>query len=113
MLTNLELDRQSGRMPVVRLKNKRGRLSIDIPRPHFETAFRDFTNAAEHFAIHLSDALDRKFAYQYLEYVQEVARGSELVKPNPIGRPACRLICYELERLFRCHFFRPCDCTSI
>ena len=45
MLTNLELDMQSGRTPVVRLRIKRGRLSIDIPRPHFETALRDFTNA--------------------------------------------------------------------
>jgi hypothetical protein len=107
MLTNLEHDRQSGRMPVVRLRSKRGRLSIDIPCPHFETAFGNFTNAAEHFAMHLSDALDRKFAYQYLGYLQEVARGSESSKPNPNGHPACRLICYELERLFRCYFFRP------
>ena len=107
MLTNLELDMQSGRTPVVRLRIKRGRLSIDIPRPHFETALRDFTNAAEHFAMHLSDALGRKFAYHYLGYLQELARGSELARPNPNGRPAGRLICYELERLFRCYFFRP------
>jgi hypothetical protein len=82
----------------------RRRFSIDIHAPHFKTDFSDFTQAAEHFAVHLSDSLHRKFAYQYLNYLQEVACGSESLKPRPFGRPARRLICYELERLFQCYF---------
>jgi len=107
MLTNPELDPLSLRMPVMRVRGKKGRLSIDIPGPHFETAFAGFTNAAEDFAMNLTDVLHRKFAFKYLGYLQEVARGSEPVKPNPNGRPACRLISAELERLFCSHFFRP------
>src|SRR5262249_28788004 len=106
MPNDLDLDRQPVRMPVKRIRSKKGRLSIDIQGPHFETTFADFTKAAEQFAVHLSDALNRKFAYRYLEYLQGVARGSEPLKPNPFGRPACRLICYELERLFQSYFFR-------
>ena len=88
MLTDLEPDRRSVRMPVVRLRIKRGRLSIDIPRPHFETALKDFTNAAEHFAMHLSDALGRKFAYHYHNQAWrfEQARVLHLREPGFIAR---------------------------
>jgi len=91
-----------------RIKTKKGRLNMDVPTASFPTAFSTFSSAAEGFAMTLSDVLHRKFAYSYLTYLQEVAQGAEQVRPNAVsGRPACRLICYELERLFRCHFFKP------
>jgi hypothetical protein len=64
-------------------EKQEGRFSIDIHGLHFETDFADFTQAAEHFAVHLSDARHRKFAYQYLQYLQEIARVSLLTKFDP------------------------------
>jgi hypothetical protein len=60
VLTNLELDPQSVRMPVIRVRSKKGRLLIDIPGSHFETAFADFTNAAEDFAMNLSSGFSAR-----------------------------------------------------
>jgi hypothetical protein len=90
-----------------RVTNRKGRLSIDLPVNSFQAAFLNFNKAAEAFAMSLSDPLHRKFAFQYLEYLQDIARGSERSKLSTSGRPNCRLISAELERLFRCHFFRP------
>lgn len=91
-----------------RIKTRKGRLNMDISRTSFQSAFSMFTRAAEEFALTLNDAVHRKFAYRYLMYLQEVAHGTVSVKPNTLsGRPAFRLICNELERLFRRHFFRP------
>ena len=91
---------------------KRG-LSIDLPINFFPKALVNFKNAAETFATSLSDPLHRKFAYQYLGCLQDIAHGSDQLKPSTSGRPDCRLIRAELERLFRCHFFRPDQATSI
>src|SRR5262247_625354 len=90
-----------------RVTNRKGRLRIDLPMNSFQAAFSNFNKAAEAFATSLSDPLHRKFAFQYLEYLQDIARGSERSKLSTNGRPNCRLIGAELERLFRCHFFRP------
>jgi len=91
-----------------RIVTKKGRLRMDLPVSLFQPTFSAFCTAAESFAIALSDPLDRKFAYRYLTYLQEVANGTEEVKPSTVGgRPTCRLICNELERIFRAHFFQP------
>jgi hypothetical protein len=91
-----------------RVKFRRGRLAVDVPIECFQTSFCSFTNAAELFARRLSDVLHQKFAYRYLSYLQEIARGAESTKPYSInGRPACRLITNELDRLFRSHFCKP------
>jgi hypothetical protein len=91
-----------------RVKFRRGRLAVDVPVDCFQTSFSSFTNAAETFARRLSDVLHQKFAYRYLSYLQEIARGSEPMKPYIINdRPACRLISNELDRLFRSHFCKP------
>jgi len=91
-----------------RMVVKKGRLSIDIPADYFQTAFSKFSSDAEAFARQLSDFLQRRFAFQYLAYIQEVAHGSDLPKPTVAsGQPACRLIRTELERLFRLHFYKP------
>jgi len=96
-----------------RVTNRKGRLSIDLPVNSFQAAFLNFNKAAEAFAMSLSDPLHRKFAYQYLGCLQDIAHGSDQLKPSTSGRPDCRLIRAELERLFRCHFFRPDQTTSI
>ena len=95
-----------------RLTSRKGRLSMDLPISSFQMALVNFNKAAEAFAMSLTDRLHRKFAYQYLSYLQDIAGGSEQSRPNTSGRPNCRLIGAELERLFRCHFFRP-DSLSI
>ncbi len=88
-----------------RIVRGKGRLKVDIPAAMFQTAFSNFTAAAETFARGLSETLDRKFAYRYLTYLQEVAAGTEPAKPSAVaGRPTCRLICNELERLFAANF---------
>jgi len=92
-----------------RVTGRKGRLRIDIPINTLETTLVNFSKAAEAFAISLSDPLHRKFAYQYLGYLEDIARSSEQLRPNIGGRPDCRLIGAELERLFTCHFFRPED----
>jgi hypothetical protein len=107
------MDFEIGRSPAVassnnRIKFRSGSLRVDLPSQCFQTSFFSFTGAAESFARGLSDVLHRKFAYRYLNYLQEIARSSEPAKPSSIhGLPACRLICNELDRLFRFHFFKP------
>jgi hypothetical protein len=85
----------------------KGRLRIDVPMHSFHAANMNFNSAAEAFAVSLNDQLHRKFAYQYFDYLQDIARGWEQSKPSVSGRPDCRLIASELERIFRCCFFRP------
>jgi hypothetical protein len=88
-----------------RFKIRRGRFSVDVPSASLQTAFTGFTAAAERFAVTLSDPFHRRFALQYLTYLQEIVRGAEASRPNPInGRPDFRLIRNEMERLFRSHF---------
>ena len=91
-----------------RLRTRPGRLCIDIASKSFKTAFMNFSDEATAFAMSLTDQLHRRFACEYLAYLQNVANGSEPVRKNSAsGRPACRLICIELERLFKSHFFKP------
>jgi len=106
------IDSEIGGTPTIdstsRIKFRSGRLRVDLPGECFQKSFFSFTSAAESFAMGLSDVLHRKFAYRYLCYLQEIARSSEPAKPSSIhGLPACRLICNELDRLFRAHFFQP------
>ena len=104
------IDFETGRGPAVMsghkvTKSRRGRLTVNVPNESFQSSFVSFTTAAENFARPLSDALLRVFAYQYLSYLQEVARGARPPRPSSYnGRPACRLIRNEMERLFRHHF---------
>jgi hypothetical protein len=93
--------------PDKRVIRKKGRLTIDVPVSSFQTVFVNFNNASEAFAMSLTDRLNRLFAYQYLAYLQDIARGWDRLRPSASGRPNCRLITYELERLFRSYFFRP------
>src|SRR5215471_14024479 len=80
-------------------------LCIDLPASCFQTAYVNFNEAAEAFAMSLSDSRRRKFAYQYFEYLQDIARGSQLpTRPHANGNPNSRLIIVELERLFNYHF---------
>jgi hypothetical protein len=91
-----------------RVVRKKRQLCIDLPAGFFQTAYVNFNEAAEAFAMSLSDSRDRKFACQYFEYLQDIARGSQpSTRPNANGNPNSRLIVVELERLFNCHFFRP------
>lgn len=91
-----------------RIISGKGRLKIDLPAASVQSAFSAFSIAAEAFATGLSDELDRKFAFRYFTYLQEVAQGEEPAKPSTLaGRPTCRLIRNELERIFRIHFFQP------
>ena len=93
-----------------RIRSKVGRLIVDLPAESFQTAFTDFSRAAEDFAMTISSPWERKFAFQYLGYLQGIAHGSEQPRARTVsGRPACRLICLEMERLFRSHFFRPTE----
>ena len=96
-----------------RIQSKQGRLSVDVSVETFPKAFSKFSAAAEQFAMGLSDILNRKFAWRYLEYLQETARGLASDRPNVNGaRPACRLIRSEMDRLFKSHFFRPDELVS-
>jgi hypothetical protein len=108
-MTNYQLYRQlDSSPPDERVTGRKGRLRIDLPVSSFQTAFANFNEAAHAFAMSLSDSLDRRFAYRYVGYLQDIARGSEELKRlYANGRPNCRLITAELDRLFRRHFFRP------
>jgi len=100
-------DHWDGRLSPLRSRSsyRKRRLRVEIPPELFQTAFANFTRGAEGFAMSLSDETHRKFALRYLEYLQDIARGADLLKPKGGGfRPASRLICAELERLFRCYF---------
>ena len=85
---------------------RRRRLRVELPPHLFPTAFSNFSNTAQAFAMGLSEELHRKFALRYLTYLQEVAHGLKPQRPHslPDGRPASTLIRAELERLFQCHF---------
>jgi hypothetical protein len=87
-----------------RLRHKMAGLKSQVSPSSFQAIFAAFTRAAEDFAMTQSDILNRKFAYRYLTYLQDFAHGGEEVKPS-FSRPACRLICVELERLFMACFF--------
>ena len=91
-----------------RIRNKVGRLIVDMPTEYFPTAFTSFSRGAEDFALTISSPWERKFAFQYLGYLQGIAHGTDQPRARTVsGRPACRLICLEMERLFRSHFFKP------
>src|ERR1700730_17303688 len=90
-----------------RIRTRKGSLSIDIPAELFEASLAAFTKAAEDFILKLTEPLHRRFAYRYLIYLQEVARLVQQSRPNTFrgrGQPAYRLICNELEQLFRQYF---------
>ena len=93
-----------------RIRSKVGRLIVDLPAEYFQTAFTSFSRVAEDFALTISSPWERKFAFQYLGYLQGIAHGSDQPRARTVsGRPACRLICLERERLFRSHFFKPAE----
>ena len=93
-----------------RIRNKVGRLIIDLPAEYFQTAFTGFSRVAEEFAMTISSPWERKFAFQYLGYLQGVAHGADQPRVRTVsGRPACRLICLEMERQFKSHFFKPVE----
>jgi len=107
-MTDSELEQQSADERLhTPMTIKNGRLRRELPPDLFRTAFVDFSQAAQTFAMNLSEDLYRKFALRYIEYLQEIARGLESPRPHAVhGRPACTLIRAELEKLFRSHFFR-------
>ena len=110
---DFEIGRTSTNASSNRIKFRSGRLRVDLPSECFQRSFFSFTSVAESYARGLSDVLHRKFAYRYLSYLQEIARSSDPAKPSSIhGLPACRLICNELERLFRSHFFQPNEAVA-
>ena len=84
---------------------KKGRFTIDLSRDRYRVAFANFSNAAEAFSMSLSDPFDRRFACRYFTYLQDMDAPKES-KPFG-GRPSCRLIRAELERLFKSHFCAP------
>ena len=91
-----------------RIFNKKGKLKMDVPTDLYPVAFTRFCTAAEAFAMTLTDHLQRRFAFRYLTYLQEIAQKVEPSKPTAVtGRPACRLICMELDRLFMTHLYKP------
>jgi hypothetical protein len=88
-----------------RLRYGNRHLQVQVRVDLFQSAFTDFSSAAEAFAASLSDEVHRNFAFQYLKYLQNIAQGRMLVKPNAFGLgPACRLIGAELDRLFDLSF---------
>src|SRR5215468_1670694 len=89
-----------------RIRTKWRRLCVDVPAESFDTAFVKFSGEAEAFAMGLSDPWHRRFACRYLTYLQDVAKGAAPTKIIA-GSPPCRLICTELERLFKAHLYRP------
>src|SRR5215831_6470292 len=88
-----------------RLRYGKRHLQVEVRVDLFESAFTDFSGAAEAFAASLSDEVHRNFAFRYLTYLQHIAQGRTLVKPDgfELG-PACRLITAELDRLFDLSF---------
>ena len=88
-----------------RLRYGKRHLEVDVRLDLFQLAFTDFSSTAEAFAASLSDEVHRNFAFRYLTYLQHIAQGRTLVKPDgfELG-PACRLITAELDRLFDLSF---------
>jgi len=88
-----------------RLPYGKRHLQVEVREDLFESAFTDFSGAAEAFAASLSDEVHRHFAFQYFKYLQHLAQGRTLAKPDGFGLgPACRLIRAELDRLFDLSF---------
>jgi hypothetical protein len=88
-----------------RLQYGQRHVSIEIPAESFESACTNFNRAAEAFVASLSDQVHRTFAYRYLEYLKNIARGTKINKPDEFGLgPAGRLIRGELDRLFDLNF---------
>jgi len=95
----------SGRPMRSRLRYGERYIQVQVRADLFQTAFTDFSSAAEAFAASLSDEVNRNFAFRYLKYLQHIAQGRTVVKPNVFGLgPACRLIRAELDRLFDLSF---------
>jgi len=88
-----------------RLRYGKRHLHARVPVDLFQSAFTEFSSVAEAFAANLSDEVHRNFAFQYSKYLQHIAQGRTLVKPNgfELG-PAGRLIRAELDRLFDLSF---------
>jgi hypothetical protein len=106
LMTNSELEQQSAKQHR-RVTIKNGRLRIELSPDLSRIALADFSQAAQTYAMNLSEDLYRKFAFRYIGYLQEIAHGLEPSKPHAIhDLPACTLIRAELERLFRSHFLR-------
>ena len=88
-----------------RLRYGKRHLQVEVRQDLFQSAFTDFSSAAEAFATSLSDEVHRNFAFQYLKYLQHIAQGRTLVRPDGFGLgPACRLIRAELDRVFDLSF---------
>ena len=88
-----------------RLRYGKRHLQVQVRVDLFQSALTNFSSAAEAFAASLCDEVHRDFAFRYLKYLQQIAQGRTLVKPNvfELG-PACRLIRAELDRLFDLSF---------
>jgi hypothetical protein len=86
------------------LRHGKGRLSPQIHGESFDDAFINFSDAAEAFALTLSDEVHRDYAFQYSKYLRKIAEGIPSLKPNPIPGPAGRLIRAELDRVFELSF---------
>ena len=88
-----------------RLRYGRRHVSVEIPVESFESACTNFNRAAEAFVVSLSDEVHRTFAHRYFEYLENIARGTKINKPEAFGLgPAARLIRDELDRLFDLNF---------
>jgi len=88
-----------------RLRYGKRHLQVEVRGDLFQLAYTDFRSAAEAFAVSLSDEMHRDFAFRYLKYLQDIAKGTALIKPNEFGLgPASRLIRAELDRLFDLSF---------
>ena len=88
-----------------RLRYGKRHLQLEVRGDLFQLAYTDFSSAAETFAVSLSDEVHRNFAFRYSKYLQDIAQGTTLVKPNDFGLgPASRLIKAELDRLFDLSF---------
>jgi hypothetical protein len=88
-----------------RLQYGQRHVSAEIPVESFESACTNFNRAAEAFVVSLSDEVHRTFAHRYLEYLENIARGTKINKPEGFGLgPAARLIRGELDRLYDLNF---------
>jgi hypothetical protein len=101
-----DFDAAPSRRPMrARLQYGKPHLQVQDRVDLFQSAFAEFTGAAEAFAASLSDGVHRDFAFRYLKYLQHVAEGRTQVQPYGFGLgPACRLIRAELDRLFELSF---------
>ena len=82
----------------------KGPLQAQVCGESFHDAFTNFSHAAKAFALSLGDELNRNYAFEYLAYLQNVAKAKTCLKPHEFPGPACRLIRAELDRLFDLSF---------